>query len=65
MQKLSQSRAMLDAIGGIRTLLKWESLRADNFVFRLHYKVSFAFLLLCSFIVTAKQYVGKSRVEIY
>ncbi len=49
---------MMDAIGGLRALLKWESLRADNFVFRLHYKVTFGSLLMCSFIVSAKQYVG-------
>jgi len=59
MFRLSQkSRTMIDAIGGLRALLKWESLRADNFVFRLHYKVSFGCLLMCSFIVSAKQYVG-------
>ncbi len=53
-----KSRAMIDTVGGLRALMKWESHRADNFVFRLHYKVTFGSILVCFFIVSAKLYAG-------
>jgi len=42
----------------VRKLLKWEKVAIDNFVFRLHYKVTTIMFLGLVVLVTAKQHFG-------
>lgn len=45
---------MFDVFGPVRGLLKLDSVCIDNNVFRLHYKVSFVILIVCSLLVTSR-----------
>ena len=49
---------MFDVFGEVKTLFKLESTATDNVVFRLHYKATFIVLVVCSVLVTSKQYIG-------
>ncbi|XP_023341925.1 innexin inx2 [Eurytemora carolleeae] len=42
----------------VKRLLKWEKVAIDNFVFRLHYKITVVMLLVFVAMVTAKQHFG-------
>merc|ERR1712183_419941 len=53
----------INMLGGIvdplkPIITKHDPARIDNFVFRLHYRVSVAFLLVCMALVTTTQYFG-------
>jgi len=50
---------MLDLFAPIKCLLQEESVRVDNVVFRLHSRVTVLLLLVCTILVTAKQYIGE------
>ncbi|RLU23891.1 hypothetical protein DMN91_004099 [Ooceraea biroi] len=50
---------MLDLFAPIKCLLQEESVRVDNVVFRLHSRVTVLLLLVCTVLVTAKQYIGE------
>ena len=43
---------------GVKGLIKLGSICIDNNVFRLHYKVTFLFLIVSSLLVTSRQYIG-------
>ena len=46
-------------VGPLKTIItKHDPARIDNFVFRLHYRVSVAFLLVCMALVSTTQYFG-------
>lgn len=49
---------MFDIFGSVRGLLKIESVRTDNNVFRLHYKATVIVLVVFSLVVTSRQYIG-------
>ncbi|KAI1289286.1 Innexin inx2 [Halotydeus destructor] len=44
--------------GSLKGLVKRKACVIDNSVFRLHYRVTFLFLVACSVMVTARQYFG-------
>ena len=48
----------MDIASYIKSMLKTDSLSIDNFVFRLHYRVTVAILLASSIIGFSKQYFG-------
>lgn len=50
---------MLDLFAPIKCLLQEESVRVDNVVFRLHSRFTVLLLLVCTILVTAKQYIGE------
>ncbi|XP_012061065.1 PREDICTED: innexin inx2-like [Atta cephalotes] len=50
---------MLDLFAPIKCLLQKESVRVDNVVFRLHSRITVLLLLVCTILVTAKQYIGE------
>lgn len=50
---------MLDLFAPIKCLLQEETVRVDNVVFRLHSRVTVLLLLVCTILVTAKQYIGE------
>lgn len=50
---------MLDLFAPIKCLLQEEPVRVDNVVFRLHSRVTVFLLLVCTVLVTAKQYIGE------
>ena len=49
---------MLDIFHGLLGFLKFDSVCIDNNVFRLHYKATVMILVICSVLVTSRQYVG-------
>ena len=49
---------MFDVFGSVKGLIKLDSICIDNNVFRLHYKATFIVLVVCSLLVTSKQYIG-------
>ena len=48
----------LDLFSSVRYLLKPEDISIDNWIFRLHYRVTVLLLLTSSGIGVAKQYFG-------
>lgn len=50
---------MLKLLGGLRVYFKYQPIRTDNAVFRLHNVFTTVLLLTCSMIITATQYVGQ------
>ncbi|XP_020292151.1 innexin inx2-like isoform X2 [Pseudomyrmex gracilis] len=50
---------MLDLFAPIKCLLRQEPVHVDNVVFRLHSRVTVLLLLVCTILVTAKQYIGE------
>eukprot|EP00094_Tigriopus_californicus_P012121 TCALIF_11713-PA protein Name:"Similar to inx2 Innexin inx2 (Schistocerca americana)" AED:0.09 eAED:0.09 QI:0/0/0/0.75/1/1/4/0/526 len=50
--------AMFDVFGSVKDLIKLDSICIDNNVFRLHYKGTFVILVVCSLLVTSRQYIG-------
>ena len=49
---------MLDVFGQVKSLIKLEEICIDNNVFRLHYKLTVAILVVASLLVTSRQYIG-------
>ncbi|XP_026821363.1 innexin inx2-like [Rhopalosiphum maidis] len=49
---------MIDIFGPIKTLLKFDNVVIDNIVFRLHYRATVLILLVCSILITSRQYFG-------
>ena len=50
---------MDDIVGPLKAYLtKVDPARIDNFVFKLHYRVSFGLLLMCMALVSTTQYFG-------
>ena len=49
---------MLDIFKGALGFLKFDSVCIDNNVFRLHYKATVMILVICSLLVTSRQYIG-------
>eukprot|EP00095_Tigriopus_kingsejongensis_P005712 maker-scaffold459_size165548-snap-gene-0.21 protein:Tk05712 transcript:maker-scaffold459_size165548-snap-gene-0.21-mRNA-1 annotation:"innexin inx2" len=49
---------MFDVFGSVKDLIKLDSICIDNNVFRLHYKATFVILVVCSLLVTSRQYIG-------
>lgn len=49
---------MFDVFGSVKGLIKLDSVCIDNNVFRLHYKATFIILVVCSLLVTSRQYIG-------
>ncbi|XP_025162905.1 innexin inx2 [Harpegnathos saltator] len=50
---------MLDLFAPIKCLLREESVCIDNVIFRLHSRVTVLLLVVCTILVTAKQYIGE------
>lgn len=50
---------MLKLFGGLSIYFKYQDIRTDNAVFRLHNVFTTVLLLICSMVITATQYVGK------
>ncbi len=57
-RKCPTTTMALDLLSSIRYLLKPEDISIDNFVFRLHYKMTVLVLLASSVVGVAKQYFG-------
>jgi hypothetical protein len=49
---------MYDILKEFKNYIKANSKTIDNFVFCLHYRVTFIFLLACTTIITGKQFFG-------
>lgn len=49
---------MFDVFGSVKGLLKLDSVRIDNNIFRLHYKATVVILIAFSLLVTSRQYIG-------
>lgn len=49
---------MFDVFGSVKGLLKLDSVRIDNNIFRLHYKGTVIILIAFSLLVTSRQYIG-------
>eukprot|EP00096_Caligus_rogercresseyi_P016570 TRINITY_DN927_c0_g1_i1.p1 TRINITY_DN927_c0_g1~~TRINITY_DN927_c0_g1_i1.p1 ORF type:complete len:362 (+),score=85.23 TRINITY_DN927_c0_g1_i1:246-1331(+) len=49
---------MFDVFGSVKILIKIDSICIDNNVFRLHYKATVILLIICSLLVTCRQYIG-------
>ncbi|CAH2100429.1 unnamed protein product [Euphydryas editha] len=49
---------MFKLLGGLRVYFKYQPIKTDNAVFRLHNIFTTVLLLACSLIITATQYVG-------
>lgn len=49
---------MLDLMKLVKSFLELEKVQTDNNVFKLHYKVTVALLLIFSLLLTSKQYFG-------
>ncbi|EEB14301.1 Innexin inx2, putative [Pediculus humanus corporis] len=49
---------MFDVFGSVKGLLKLDSVRIDNNIFRLHYKATVIMLIAFSLLVTSRQYIG-------
>ncbi|KAG7303830.1 Innexin inx1 [Plutella xylostella] len=50
---------MFKLLGGLSVYFKYQEIRTDNAVFRLHNIFTTVLLLMCSMIITATQYVGQ------
>ncbi|XP_050663691.1 innexin inx1 [Leptidea sinapis] len=50
---------MFKLLGGLSVYFKYQEIRTDNAVFRLHNVFTTVLLLTCSLIITATQYVGQ------
>lgn len=50
---------MFKLLGGLSVYFKYQPIRIDNAVFRLHNIFTTVLLLTCSMIITATQYVGQ------
>lgn len=50
---------MFKLLGDLRVHFKYQPIRTDNAVFRLHNVFTTVLLLACSMIITATQYVGQ------
>ncbi|KAI5637325.1 innexin domain-containing protein [Phthorimaea operculella] len=50
---------MFKLLGGLSVYFKYQAIRTDNAVFRLHNIFTTVLLLTCSMIITATQYVGQ------
>ncbi|KPI95358.1 Innexin inx1 [Papilio xuthus] len=50
---------MLRLLGGLSVYFKYQDIKTDNAVFRLHNVFTTVLLLTCSLIITATQYVGQ------
>lgn len=48
----------LDLLSSVRYLLKSEDISIDNWIFRLHYRITVLILLTSSAVGVAKQYFG-------
>merc|ERR1719369_1237473 len=51
--------SMLGFFEPLKKLTNFEKIAIDNYVFRLHYKVTVIIFILFTFMVTAKQYFGE------
>jgi Innexin len=49
---------MLDVLLALKAALKINTVDIDNFIFTLHYKFTFLFLIAASVLVACKQYFG-------
>ncbi|KAF0299720.1 Innexin inx2 [Amphibalanus amphitrite] len=49
---------MFDIFGSVQGLLKIDTVCIDNNIFRLHYKATVILLVVCSLLVTSRQYIG-------
>ena len=49
---------MLDIFQPVVHFLKFDPVCIDNNVFRLHYKATVMILVICSILVTSRQYIG-------
>ncbi|CAG5095235.1 Similar to inx1: Innexin inx1 (Schistocerca americana), partial [Cotesia congregata] len=49
---------MYNLLRGLSTYLKWQDIKTDSMVFRMHNIFTTVLLLMCSMIITATQYVG-------
>ncbi|CAH2232989.1 jg19864 [Pararge aegeria aegeria] len=50
---------MFKLLGGLSVYFKYQQIKTDNAVFRLHNVFTTVLLLTCSVIITATQYVGQ------
>ena len=50
--------SMLHLFLGLKSLVKVRRYQTDGSVFRLHYKATVMILVICSVLVTSRQYVG-------
>lgn len=50
---------MFKLLGGLSVYFKYQPIKTDNAVFRLHNVFTTVLLLTCSLIITATQYVGQ------
>ncbi|CAH0723174.1 unnamed protein product, partial [Brenthis ino] len=50
---------MIDLFMPIRSFLKFQNVYTDNNIFRLHYKLTVIILLVCTLLVTSKQFFGE------
>uniref|UniRef100_A0A0K2UID2 Innexin n=1 Tax=Lepeophtheirus salmonis TaxID=72036 RepID=A0A0K2UID2_LEPSM len=49
---------MFDVFGSVKILIKIDTICIDNNIFRLHYKATVILLIICSLLVTCRQYIG-------
>lgn len=49
---------MFDFLNSFKSLIKLEKIHTDNNVFKLHYKFTVILLVICSVLLTSKQYFG-------
>ncbi|XP_011300258.1 innexin inx1 isoform X1 [Fopius arisanus] len=49
---------MYKLLGGLSQYLKWQDIKTDSMVFRMHNTFTTVLLLTCSVVITATQYVG-------
>ena len=49
---------MFDVFNGAKALFRPDPISIDNNTFKLHYKVTFTILVVCSMLVTSKQFMG-------
>ncbi|KAK7067145.1 Structural component of the gap junction, partial [Halocaridina rubra] len=49
---------MHDVFGDIKSLVRLSDIHTDNNIFRLHYKATMFVLIVCSLLVTSRQYFG-------
>lgn len=53
------SANLLDVFKTVRVILKFDKVRIDNNISRLHYKLTVIVLVVFSLLVTSKQYFGE------
>lgn len=49
---------MYKLLGGLRNYLKWQEIKTDSVLFRMHNLFTTALLMACSLVITATQFVG-------